>query len=245
MRYKSIFLSDIHLGSDYINHDIFLKEFKEMEADNLFLVGDVFNVNSDKNHKSIEEFREILDSKDWDIIYINGNHEDDRERLYKNRLLLSLKRDITKQSSYIYHSKEMIYLEHGHSFHKKDILNRALKEATLLYKRVKKVKTKISLSNSSKRKKDSFYFKYIKPFAQKLLSSSFEKYMVSRAKKSDCSVVICGHLHLPKDSVIEDIRYLNCGDWIKSNSYIVEDNRGNLTIHTPSTPLISSKEVTC
>lgn len=230
MRYKSIFLSDIHLGSDYINHDVFLKEFKEMESNNLFLVGDVFSVNADKNHENIKRFRDILDSKEWKIIYINGNHEDDRERIYGNRLPLSSKVEIVKLSSYIYESKKKIYLEHGHSFHIKDIWNRGLKEAILLYKRVRKVKRTLSKNKNKTRNRDGIYFRYIKPFAQKVLSSSFEKYMVSIAKAKGCDVVICGHLHLPKDSIINNIRYLNCGDWINSYSYIVEDSNGNLSL---------------
>ncbi len=232
VRYKSIFLSDIHLGSNYLNHDVFFKAFEEMESDNIFLVGDMFSINTIETHKNIDRFRAILESKDWNIIYINGNHEDEREeRFLKERISIHSNPNIFGISQYIYNSKERIYLEHGHSFHKKDIWNIALKKSIFFYKKITKVKNRVVRPYNSKTiKKETFYFRYIKPLAQKLLSSSFERYMVSRAKNKGCSVVICGHLHLPKDSVIDGIRYLNCGDWIKSNSYIVEDSMGNLSL---------------
>lgn len=229
MRYKSIFLSDIHLGSNSPNHNIFLNEFQKMESDNLFLIGDIFSINAIDNHKNIERFREILESKSWNIIYINGNHEDEREeRFSKSRISISYHKDIVGVANYIYTSNNRIYLEHGHSFHKKDVWNIALRRSILIYKKIRKVNKLVQ--SSKNRDSSSFYFKYIKPLAQKVLSSSFEKYMVSIAKEQDCSIVICGHLHLPKDIVVDSVRYLNCGDWIKSNSYIVEDNNGTLSL---------------
>ena len=36
--------------------------------------------------------------------------------------------------------------------------------------------------------------------------------------------MICGHIHNPEDKIIEGVRYLNCGDWIENNSYIIYNN---------------------
>ena len=34
---------------------------------------------------------------------------------------------------------------------------------------------------------------------------------------------MCGHIHHPDDKIINGSRYLNCGDWIENNSYIIYD----------------------
>ena len=52
----------------------------------------------------------------------------------------------------------------------------------------------------------------------------FENEMVRQAKKRNCDTVVCGHIHTPADKIIKDIHYLNCGDWIENNSYIIYDN---------------------
>ena len=53
--------------------------------------------------------------------------------------------------------------------------------------------------------------------------TSFEKQLVFQAKKRGCTGVICGHIHTVADTHINGIHYLNCGDWIENNSYIVYD----------------------
>jgi UDP-2,3-diacylglucosamine pyrophosphatase LpxH len=32
---------------------------------------------------------------------------------------------------------------------------------------------------------------------------------------------MCGHIHHPEDKMVNGVRYLNTGDWIENNSYII------------------------
>jgi len=54
--------------------------------------------------------------------------------------------------------------------------------------------------------------------------TQYETELVRQAKKHHCVNVISGHIHHPEDRMIDGIRYLNCGDWIENNSFIVFDN---------------------
>jgi UDP-2,3-diacylglucosamine pyrophosphatase LpxH len=55
--------------------------------------------------------------------------------------------------------------------------------------------------------------------------TSFEHEIVRQGMKHNCKTVMCGHIHHPDDKQIDGIRYLNCGDWIENNSYIIyKDN---------------------
>ena len=54
--------------------------------------------------------------------------------------------------------------------------------------------------------------------------TSFENQLAYQANKRNCKGVICGHIHKPENKLVDNIHYLNCGDWIENNTYIVYDN---------------------
>ena len=55
--------------------------------------------------------------------------------------------------------------------------------------------------------------------------SNFENQLAYQALQRGLKGVICGHIHNPEIKTItikkKKIEYLNCGDWIENNSYIV------------------------
>jgi len=224
-KYKSIFLSDIHLGSSYAQTKELFELLENIEVENLFLVGDVFNQDASSKSADIAKFKEILASKDWNIIYILGNHE-------KNRKLpkIELLPHITPLNEYIYNNgKNAIYITHGDSFHDKDIFNRLLRYALHKVKRAAKARM-LKKERRSKSRRATIYHTVVKPLAQKFLHDSYVKYIAKKAKQNRCQIAICGHIQLPESIKQGNILYLNCGDWIKYNSYITEDIQGNLKI---------------
>ena len=58
-----------------------------------------------------------------------------------------------------------------------------------------------------------------------LAEADFEKQAAYQAKIRNCHGVIVGHIHTPVDIHINDIHYLNCGDWIENNSYIIYNKK--------------------
>ena len=62
--------------------------------------------------------------------------------------------------------------------------------------------------------------------------TSFENQLVYQTKRRGCKGVICGHIHKPENKMIDGIHYLNCGDWIENNSYIIfNDGEFKLLYH--------------
>ena len=234
--YKSLFISDTHLGSSWNNSAKLFKLLEHIEAEQLFLVGDIINTSASKEHPEVLMFITLIQKKKWNIVYVAGNNEDERGK--RPKVSLSFNEDFFSKENHIYRRNETsIYLEHGHRFHSQGMLNRLLHRGVryvngLLYLKERK-KTVTSFNGAKKRvrvHKENVYHRYLKPFAQKLLRHSFKSYISSRAKEKGCSVVICGHFHIPEDSMVGDIRYLNCGDWVKSSSYIVENQEGEFTL---------------
>jgi hypothetical protein len=42
------------------------------------------------------------------------------------------------------------------------------------------------------------------------------------ARWKNCQGIICGHIHTPANKQIDDIHYLNSGDWVESLTIVVE-----------------------
>ncbi len=223
-KYKSIFLSDIHLGSQHCKTKKLFTMLQKIEAKNLFLVGDIITQNANSNNKDIEKFIEIINSKDWNIIYILGNHEKDT---IAPLIELSPQNPLKTYRQYIYHNgKQNIYLTHGDSFHSKDIFNKILKlTLSKIKKTAQKIEDKKCRGNAS-----TLYHKKVKPIAQKYLHNSYINYLTTLAKKNNCQITICGHIHLPEVIKTQKATYLNCGDWVNHSSYIVEEFNGELRL---------------
>jgi UDP-2,3-diacylglucosamine pyrophosphatase LpxH len=219
MKVESLFLSDIHLGSKGSNSDLVLKILKKYEPEYLFLVGDIIDgwllkrrfrwKQSDTN-----VIRKILSySKNGTkVIYITGNH-DDFLREYGDLNFGNI--EICLEYKY-----KNIFITHG------DLYDGVIKLKWLgvlgsfgydlaisIDRFLKKIGYKRSLSKFLKDKvKEAVKF-----------ITGFENELVRQAKKRECDVVICGHIHNPEDKTINNVRYLNCGDWIENNTYITFD----------------------
>ena len=223
-KYQSIFLSDIHLGSQHCQSDKLFKELQKIDAKNLFLVGDIITQNAHADHPDIVKFKELINSRDWNIIYILGNHEKDRKKPK-----IELAPNLQTYTEYIYkNSKENIYLTHGDSFHSKDLFNKLLK---FTLSKIKKRAQKIADKQSNICNPSTIYHKKVKPLAQKYLHNSYVKYICHLAQKNNCQKAICGHIHLPETIKHPKTTYLNCGDWINHASYITEDINGEFKLN--------------
>jgi UDP-2,3-diacylglucosamine pyrophosphatase LpxH len=60
--------------------------------------------------------------------------------------------------------------------------------------------------------------------------SAFEEIVAGEAKTRGVDGVVCGHIHHAEIRMIDDILYLNDGDWVESCSALVEDARGAMEI---------------
>ncbi len=217
---EALFISDVHLGARGVNADKLIEVLKEYEPEYLFLVGDIIDgwllkkrFYWTQSYSNV--IRKILSysKNNIKVIYITGNH-DEFLREFGNVNL----GNIEVYDEYIYKN---IYISHG------DLYDGVVKlkwlgvlgsigydMAIYIDRKLKKLGYKRSLSKFLKDKvKEAIKF-----------ITSFEDQLVYQAKKRNCDVVICGHIHHPIDKVIDGVNYLNCGDWIENNSYITYEN---------------------
>ena len=60
--------------------------------------------------------------------------------------------------------------------------------------------------------------------------SGFEEAVSHDCRQRGFDGVICGHIHHAEITDYDDIRYMNCGDWVESCTALVEDERGEFKL---------------
>ena len=79
---------------------------------------------------------------------------------------------------------------------------------------------------------------YLKKKAKRAVQyiADFENAVVNEAKKYEVEGVVCGHIHQAEITKLDDILYMNTGDWVESCTALVEHVDGTLEIIRWSNP---------
>ena len=225
---KTLFISDVHLGSKGSNPKELLEVLKNYEPKQIFIVGDFIDGWLLKKRyywtqECTNVIRKILSysKNNTEVIWVTGNH-DDFLRNYSPMELGNIK----IVDEYIWND---YLITHG------DLYDGVVKLKWLgmlgsygyelaigIDKFFKKIGYDISFSKMAKTKvKGAISF-----------ITDFERQLCFQALKRNCVGVICGHIHTPSDKKInvkgKEIHYLNCGDWIENNSYITYNKKFKL-----------------
>jgi len=238
LEYKTIILSDVHLGmrdskAEEVNYFL-----KHSHCDTLILNGDIVDAWSLRRRrgtwtKQCSRFIRIilkkLERKNTKVIYLRGNHDD-----VLRKFMPIFFDDFKIVEDHILETNGRKYLVlHGDVFdtitsnyaiiaHLGDIGYNLLLAANRFYNRYRAWRGKEYFSVS----------KLVKAKVKKAVNfiSKFESALVGLAKHYQCDGIICGHIHTPEDKMIEGIHYLNSGDWVESMTAIVEHHDGRLEL---------------
>lgn len=231
MKIKALFISDVHLGSKGSQAKKLLKTLKKYEPEELFIVGDfidgwLLKRRNYWNQDFTNVIRKILSytKKGTKVTYITGNH-DDFLRSYAPSILgenLIIENEVIWNEYFITHGD---FYDGVVKLKWLGVLGSYGYELAIgLDILLRKLGYKSSLSNFLKRKVKR---------AVKFITS-YERQLAYQAHISGCKGVICGHIHKPSDKSIvvkdKNIHYLNCGDWIENNSYVIY-NEGKFNLY--------------
>jgi UDP-2,3-diacylglucosamine pyrophosphatase LpxH len=239
LRYKSIILSDVHLGTldckiDEVNHFL-----KHTHSDYLILNGDIIDGWSlqrrggwtKKHTRFIRLVLKKLSKKKTEIVYVRGNHDD-----ILHRFLPLTFDQLQILDEYVYETASGRYLVvHGDGFDSITTDHRWLAVlGDIGYQWLLRVNR---LYNHYRAWRGKDYYSVSKAIKARVKTavnfvSKFEDMLSELAQKHNCTGVICGHIHTPADKEIRGLRYLNSGDWVESLTAIVEDFDGNFEVIT-------------
>jgi UDP-2,3-diacylglucosamine pyrophosphatase LpxH len=236
-RLRTIWLSDVHLGTAGCRADHLLEFLRQHDAETIYLVGDIVDgwqlkkswywkqSHNDVVQKLLRKVR-----KGTHVVYVPGNHDEvarqfcgldfggiairaEAEHLTADgKRLLVIHGDLF--DGVIQYAKWLAYL--GDNLYTLILqLNRGFNW----------VRSRLGLPYWSL----SQYLKHKVKNAVNFISS-FEQVLATEAKRRGFDGVICGHIHKAELTEINGVLYGNCGDWVESLSALVEHPDGRLEV---------------
>jgi UDP-2,3-diacylglucosamine pyrophosphatase LpxH len=237
LKFRAIFISDVHLGTRGCKADFLLDFLKHTESDKLYLIGDIIDGwRLKKGWYWLQSHNDVMQKilrkarKGTDVIYVPGNHDE--------------------------FARDYIGLEFGSIKVHRDILHKGIQgkrflvmhgdecDGVMIYAKWLAVlgdgayAAALALNNwlnAARRLLGMPYWslsKYLKHKVKNAVQfmSNYEKEMVRFAKDRGVDGVICGHIHHAEIKEIDGITYCNDGDWVESCTALVEHYDGRFEI---------------
>jgi UDP-2,3-diacylglucosamine pyrophosphatase LpxH len=230
MKFDTVFISDVHLGTDRCNTVKFLKFLRELKTKKLVMVGDIIDIHCMEKHntlwrtqhtKAVEKIIE-LSRKGTEVIYILGNHDAVARKYVENQNeTIHLHKNLMICDSYIHKSHYKKFLcVHGDmnsqfssGSWKQYFMNWGYETITPLNIFLNKT-LGFSLIN---------FLKSI-PRGRKFIDK-YEMDLIHYVRKiGGYNGVIVGHIHHANIRIDDEITYMCCGDWTDTCSALVEKN---------------------
>lgn len=237
MQYRTIFISDTHLGTRGCQADMLLAFLRINDAARIYLVGDIIDGwhlkrgwHWPQSHNDVVQ--EVLSKAQagTEVIFIPGNH-DEALRGYLGTHFGGI--EVRKTAEHVTVDGRRFLVTHGDQFdsiivHAKWLAHlgdRAYGAALWLNTRYNRVRhlwggQYWSLSNWAKHQ--------VKRAVNYI--SEYEKVLTEEARRGGYDGIVCGHIHSAAIRKLNGIEYINTGDWVESCTAFVEHSNGRLEL---------------
>ena len=235
--YRTVFISDVHLGFSGANVSFLLDFLHSMECDQLYLVGDIVDIWRLKKrpfwpqaHNDV--IRTILGKAKYGtkIIYVPGNH-DELLRAYTDHTFGNI--SVVKEAIHTKADGRRLLVTHGDQFDAAVVSSRWLgKLGSSAYSWLLKMNSWVNTIRKITGRPYWSLAKYLKHKVKNAVQaiSNYEHAVVEAARRHGVDGVVCGHIHRPEIRQFDEITYCNCGDWVESCTALVENGDGSLEI---------------
>jgi UDP-2,3-diacylglucosamine pyrophosphatase LpxH len=236
-RYRSIWISDIHLGTRGCKADFLLDFLKHTESDYLYLVGDIIDCWRlrrswywQQSHNDVVQKLLRKARKGTKVIYVPGNH-DEPLRDYADMQFGGV--TLAEEAIHVTADGRRFLVMHGDSFD--GIVKYARWLAVLGDHAYTALLVLNHWYNLWRRRFGYPYWSlsaYLKARVKDAVSyiDDFEIALAEEARRRGVDGVICGHIHKAEIRRIGPVLYCNDGDWVESCTALVEHGDGRLEI---------------
>lgn len=250
MKVRSIFLSDIHLGTRGCQAESLLDFLKVHESENLFLVGDIIDfwamsrsVQWSRLHNTVVQKILRRARHGEKVIFIPGNH-DENLREYDGTTFGEIL--VANEWTHITADGKKLLLIHGDEF---DQVTRHHRWVAVLgdvaYDFLVRANTWLSWIRRTLRRQGYWS---LAGYAKRKVKSAvnfiydFEDSVIHAARERGMDGVVCGHIHSAIIRDAEGLLYINCGDWVDSCTAIVEHIDGRLELIEWRNSIVSTED---
>ena len=237
--YRTIWISDIHLGTRGCKAEFLLDFLRHTESDNLYLVGDIVDgwrlrrswywaqSHNDVIQKVLRKSR-----KGTNVIYIPGNHDEwlrDYTQIQLGGVML-LDHAVHETAD----GRRLLVL-HGDAF---DGVVRYAKWLALLGDGAYTLALWVNNYFNKIRHLLGYEYWSLSAFLKLRVKNavqyigSFADALANEARSRDLDGVVCGHIHHAEIRDLGGVLYCNDGDWVESCTALVENFDGRLAIVT-------------
>jgi UDP-2,3-diacylglucosamine pyrophosphatase LpxH len=236
-RYRTVFISDVHLGTRGCQAELLLDFIRSVDCDTLFLIGDIIDGWKLKGgwfwpqtHNDVVQKVLRLARRGVAVVYIPGNHDDfarDYCGVHFGGVVVA--RDWIHEGA----DGRRYLVTHGDEFD--GVIAHARWLAFLgdySYRALLALNTQWNLL---RRRLGFGYWSlsaYLKVKVKNALQfiENFEHAVADEARRRGVDGVICGHIHKAEMRDIDGVLYVNDGDWVESCTAVVEHPDGRLEI---------------
>ena len=235
--HRTIWISDIHLGTAGCKADFLLDFLRWNDSDTLYLVGDIIDgwqlkkgwtwrqSHNDVVQKILRKAR-----KGTHVIYIPGNH-DEFARGYVEHAFGGI--DVVYEAVHVTADGRRLLVTHG------DLFDGVIRHAKWLAHLGDTLYTLVlALNHWFNRARIRLGFgywslsQYLKHKVKNAVGfiADYEHALIGEARRRGFDGVVCGHIHKAEIRMIDGILYCNDGDWVESLTALVEDHAGRLAL---------------
>ncbi|MDZ7662101.1 UDP-2,3-diacylglucosamine diphosphatase [Thiohalophilus sp.] len=238
LRYRSVWLSDIHLGYRGCKAEYLIDFLDSVQCEYLFLVGDIFDLwymrrkglYWPQSHNDV--MRKILGKAKHGtrVVYIPGNHDEDFREL--DGMVFG---NISIHNRYIHETADnkRLLILHGDEF---DNAIRCSKLVGYLGEKSYDVLLYTNRCLNAFRRRLGFPYWSISTFLKSNVKNAvnvihdFEQAVANEARRAGVDGLVCGHIHHAEIRQIGEVLYCNDGDWVENCTAMVEHRDGMLEI---------------
>lgn len=236
-RYRTIWISDVHLGTRGCNADYLIDFLDSVDSDRMYLVGDIIDgwrlrkswywppKHNDVVWRLLKRAK-----RGTEVIYIPGNHDEAfRQFVGLNFGGVEIKRTAIHETA----DGRRLLVCHGDEF-----------DAVVLYARWLAVLGDVAYIsmmeinrwlNVVRQKLGMPYWSLSKHAKHKVKNAvefigRFEEAVAKAARTRGLDGVVCGHIHTAETREIDGVEYYNDGDWVEGCNALVEHFDGRMEV---------------
>jgi UDP-2,3-diacylglucosamine pyrophosphatase LpxH len=236
-QYRSIFISDVHLGSYGCQAEKLLNFLQNTTCDQLFLVGDIIDgwqmrgrVYWPESHERVMKQLLEIAKTGTKVRYITGNHDE----FLRNYGALQFD-TIEIVDEYRLRNKDgrEFLVIHGDQY---DVITKYARWISTLgdvgYNLLLRINVVVNKVRSLLGYDYWSFSKWVKDSVKQAVSyvGDFEATVASVCNQRGYAGIICGHIHKAASREVGGVRYLNCGDWVESCTAILHTHDGQFQV---------------
>jgi len=234
-RYRTIWISDVHLGTRACQADLLLDFLRHHDAESIYLVGDIVDGQElmkswywPQSHNDVVQkiLRKVR--KGTTVTYVPGNHDDGVRAFIDLQFGGVLVQD---EALHRTADGQTLWVVHGDAFDSNVKFSQVLATlgswaydaAIAMDVAMNRVRRQVgalpwSLAAEIKRR-SSHVTAYIE---------AYEQAVIAETRRRGHDGVVCGHIHTTALKSVDGVLYANDGDWVENCSALVEHADGRL-----------------